>query len=177
MTYNFRDIIQEYYDIYLKHYENGKVYGRSSEDLLNILSPHIIKLNPKSILDYGCGRSSLINYFWNDGKRQLYKYDPAIREYRDLPKKPIDLVICTDVLEHIPIGYLQIIFAKIINISEKVIFGVSTIPARQKLSNGDNAHITILNFNQWVDRITGAGFPRTKVIRQNEKGFIVKTWN
>jgi hypothetical protein len=121
----YRNIIEQYFHLYLEQSDGGKIYGRSSEDLLDKIAPIIFELNPSSILDYGCGRSALVNHFWNEGKRKLYKYDPAIHEYRFLPKEDVELVICTDVLEHIPEDYLPVLISDIMKFSDKVIFTVS----------------------------------------------------
>jgi hypothetical protein len=171
-----KQVIGEYFNIYDKHYKDGKVYGKSSEDLLELLAPHIIKLNPKSILDYGCGRSGLIHYFWNDGKRTLDKYDPAIREYRNMPDGEFDLVICTDVMEHIPKDSLRVVLKKIKLKSNNVIFGISTIPARQKFSDGTNAHITLMPKDEWIKYLKGVGFRIGETITEDNNGFIIRTW-
>jgi len=173
---NFREVIQEYYNIYLQYYKDGKVYGTSSEDLLDFIAPHVIGLNPKSILDYGCGRSSLIRNFWNDGKRELYKYDPAIREYRDIPIEKVDLVLCTDVLEHIPIGFMPKFLYNLSNFSQKAIISVSFVPARQKLSNGKNAHITLLKQAKWEELLAPV-YDEINILKTHKTGMILKTWH
>jgi hypothetical protein len=172
---NYRDIVQEYYKIYLEQSENGKVYGKSSEDLLDKIAPIIIKENPESILDYGCGRSSLVNYFWNDGKRKVYKYDPAIREFIDKPQDKIDLIICTDVLEHLPENYMPMILIDLKKICSKIIFTISLRPARKKLPNGMNAHINVRPAEYWQD-VLSVRFHPVDIIEETEAELFVKTW-
>ena len=173
---NVHDVVKEYYELYLKYYKDGKVYGTSSEDLLDLIAPHVIKLNPENILDFGCGRSNLINHFWNDGKRRLFKYDPAIREYRNLMVTKYDLVICTDVLEHIPTDYLPKFFFNLKELSDKFIISVSLVPARQKLSDGSNAHISLLKKKDWINRLESCGFTPMTFLKSSKEGFIIKTW-
>jgi hypothetical protein len=58
-----------------------------------------------SMLDYGCGQGSLVRTLSNDYRFEpaveFREYDPAIPEKSELPSQPCDLVVCTDVLEHI----------------------------------------------------------------------------
>jgi hypothetical protein len=173
---NVRDVVEEYFNIYDKHYEGGKVYGKSSEDLLDLIAPHVIELNPKSIIDYGCGRSSLINFFWNDGKRKLDRFDPAIREYRNsVDGNKYGLLICTDVLEHIPSRFIPKMLFNLRELSPKAIISISTIPARQKLSDGRNAHLTIWPEKEWMKRLVAA-YKVINVIKSTPNGFLFKTW-
>lgn len=142
---DYDDLVDEYRKIHSERY-----YGHSSEALLPKIQPIIKSMNPSSILDYGCGRSSLVNYFWNDGQRQIYKYDPAIEDYMSLPAKVVDLVICTDVLEHILLRDMDRIFQDFIKLTNTVILGINISPARKKLSNGMNAHVTIMPKSWWI---------------------------
>jgi hypothetical protein len=170
-----KDIIMQYHEIYCTESDHGKLYGRSSEDLLEKIAPIIFKENPKSIMDFGCGRSSLINYFWKDGNRKLTKYDPAIREHKKLVVEHHDIVLCTDVFEHIPEIYLGGMIKTLHEISSKAIITVSLIPARKKLPNGWNAHITIRPPEFWTDLI-GLYYKKINIIEQDKNGIFLKTW-
>ena len=108
-------------------------------------------LNPASILDYGCGRSDLVAHFYKDGERVLGRYDPAISEHKDFPSEQFDLALCCDVMEHIPMTGVDRVFSEIKKISDRVIFVISTKPARAKLPNGMNAHVTLLTKSEWVN--------------------------
>ena len=56
----------------------------------------------KTILDYGCGEGTLKPYVESQGiDRSWTLYDPGIPEYQTPPKGKFDLVITTDVLEHV----------------------------------------------------------------------------
>jgi hypothetical protein len=175
MTY--RDAIEQYHKIYVRESRNGRIYGKSSEDLLDELSPVIIKLNPKSILDYGCGRSSLINYFWRDGERRLFKYDPAVYDYREKPENTerFDLCLCTDVLEHIPENYLGVILSDLRKFSTWQIITISLIPARRKLPNGENAHCTIRPVEWWKWLLEKSNLRIKKVIKHDSFTYNVLT--
>lgn len=56
----------------------------------------------ETILDYGCGSASLKNFVIKKGvKKKWSLYDPGVAKYTDEPKGKFDLVITTDVLEHV----------------------------------------------------------------------------
>jgi len=101
-------------------------------------------LKPKSVLDYGCGKGCLV-----DALKKLYpeisfyKYDPAIEEISVLPVKKVDLVINTDVLEHIPEEYLESVVEEIASLSENAFFALHHALACTILPNNENAHCTV----------------------------------
>lgn len=109
-------------------------------------------LQPKSILDYGCGKGTLI-----DGiqKRypsiQCYKYDPSITEYDTIPVQYADMVLNTDVLEHIPVEDIDEVLKNISSISQQVYFNLHHSRAATILPNGENAHCTVRSPN-WYRR-------------------------
>lgn len=167
---DFDDLVKEYADIH-----NSKYYGHSGENLLPEITETVKNLNPKSILDYGCGRSPLVTYFYNDGQRQIYKYDPAIKDYKTMPCNKVDLVLCTDVLEHILIRDQERVLMEIRSLSENVIFAISTTPARQLLEDGRNAHVTVQPRSWWI-KLLEKYFGKVRFINYNEHYMVVKTF-
>lgn len=139
-----------YIDQYAEKHET-KYYGSSATELhLGSIAEVVKRVNPKSILDYGCGRSDLLAHFWLDGKRRLARYDPAIRKYRALPRDHFDLVISCDVMEHIPMSHIDTVLEQIKTKSTRAVFTISMKLARAKLPDGENAHCTILNSWEWI---------------------------
>ena len=86
---------------YIKQYELlykiKKNYGKTSIKLYDMLEKIINDLNILSVLDYGCGKSKLLDLIKKNKKIKIYRYDPAIKKYSKLTKNKTDLVICTDV--------------------------------------------------------------------------------
>lgn len=137
-------VSNKYTKEYKKLHENNKNYGQSSNNFLEELKLIIEYLKPKSILDYGCGKGILI-----DKIKELYpnikcyKYDPSISGIDFIPIDKVDLIINTDVLEHIPENILKNVIEKISSISQNAFFILHHGPAAAILSNNENAHCTI----------------------------------
>lgn len=133
---------------YRKLYE--PFYGASSRELyLDLIAPLVLARNPSSILDYGCGRSDLAAHFWADGRRRIAWYDPAIPGMQTMPEGEFDLVLCCDVLEHIRLEDVGRVLAEVRAKSRHAIFTISLRPARAKLPDGRNAHVTLLSAGEW----------------------------
>ena len=168
---DYHDYVNMYHDIHSSRY-----YGASAKLYLGYFSEPVFWLNPASILDYGCGRSDLVSYFWKDGGRDLARYDPAIPEYKDMPTGKWDLVFCCDVMEHIPIKEVDRVFSEIKEKSQRVIFVISTKLARAKLPNGENAHISLLTKSEWTRWIEDY-FGKSSIIKTKwDHVLMVKTF-
>ena len=168
---SYRDTLNQY-----KLIHEDRLYGASSKIYLETFVSIIKDLNPTSILDYGCGRSDLLAHFWLDGDRVLERYDPALTEYNVMPEGKIDLVICCDVMEHIPILYVDKILAEIRNKSRRALLVISTIKARARLPDGRNAHVTLLTkpeWTRWVDSVFGKA---REVPTQWDHALMLKTF-
>jgi hypothetical protein len=150
-TYIFRKSPPSYH-INIGQYQelHTRFYGSSSMLHFDVISKYILDSDIRSILDYGCGRSELACYFWADGKRKIERYDPAIPNFSIMPDGTFDLVLCNDVLEHIEMQDVDRVIQEIQAKGKKAIFTISTKPARAKLPDGRNAHVTLLTESEWM---------------------------
>ena len=139
------ELIAQYRAIHAK-----KDYGRSSEILIGIVQKHVYAL-PKitSILDFGCGRSRLVDWMGKIHDAEVFRYDPAIPEFSEMPADKVDLVICTDVMEHIPEEDIDSILKRIKGLSENAYFNISCREADEVLPNGENAHCSVHAHGWW----------------------------
>jgi 2-polyprenyl-3-methyl-5-hydroxy-6-metoxy-1,4-benzoquinol methylase len=142
---------------------HSNFYGASAGLYLGQIAEQVQDLKPMSILDYGCGRSDLVAHFWRDGKRRIARYDPAIVEYKAMPAGRFDLCLCTDVMEHVPIGSVDRVLSEIKDKSDNALFTISMRPARQKLPDGRNAHVTLLTESEWSRWIQSVFGRATKI--------------
>ncbi len=97
ITPEYQEALLGLHDNYEWGYTGGMYAG---ETVLNLLQefPEI-----ETILDYGCGDGSLKKWIEEKGvtDKKWTLYDPGIPEYKNTPQGRFDLVITTDVLEHV----------------------------------------------------------------------------
>lgn len=79
------------------------------------------------------------------------KYDPAIKEISDKPNERFDLIINTDVLEHVPEEHLPSILSDFKQFSNRAIVIPHLGKAAAVLPNGENAHCTIKTVPEWIE--------------------------
>lgn len=138
--------------------------GRSLVPQAGIVKNLIDRVSAKTLLDYGCGKAEAyekavrklpdgslqkgLKAIW--GLEEIFLFDPGVPEYSTLPTKSYDLVISTDVMEHLPEQDLPWILEEIFSFSEKAVFAsIALYPARKTLPNGENAHITLKPIPWW----------------------------
>jgi uncharacterized Rossmann fold enzyme len=94
-------------------------------------------LKTTSILDYGCGKGYLAKQI----PFPIWEYDPAIPGKDESPR-PADLVVCTDVLEHIEPELLPYVLDDLRRCVRQVgYFVIHTGAAQKTLADGRNAHL------------------------------------
>lgn len=125
----------------------NKLYYESNLSIFNMvneISLFIDYLKPKNILDYGCGNGVLLKLLKHKyTKINIDGYDPAIKEFSIIPNNHYDMIINTDVLEHIPKSDIADVVNHIKSLSNNVFFCLHHGKAYTILPNGENAHITI----------------------------------
>jgi len=151
--------LDECYDAYTKLHEgdNNFCTGGSLEDQLPRLMNLARYSNIRTAIDYGCGKAITHDKF---NVKRLLKleevtlYDPAVLKYSAYPSKPADLVICTDVLEHVPEHLVDDVLADISSLALKAVYlTISTAPARKTFKDGDNLHLTQKPLSWWHKKI------------------------
>lgn len=105
------------------------------------------KLGFDDILDYGCGKGSLD--FPN-----IKRYDPGVEEFKEDPPEA-DLVVCTDVLEHIEPDLIDNVLSHIQSkMRKKGYFTIGLDEANKKLPDGRNAHVLIRPIDWWIEKLS-----------------------
>ena len=106
-------------------------------------------MNSTSILDYGCGKGTLAAAV----PLPIREYDPSV-EGKDEPPAPADLVVCTDVLEHIEPEFLGDVLSHLQQLTRRVaFFTIHCGPAGKFLPDGRNAHLSQHPMQWWIDQI------------------------
>ena len=113
----------------------------------------------RSVLDYGAGKRTLAPLIRDKyASVEVREYDPAVAEIAD-PPEPAQLVVCTDVLEHIEPECLDDVLADLRRVCAGYLFCmVSTKGAKKALPDGRNTHLTIQPANWWSGRLQDAHF-------------------
>lgn len=141
-----RLISDEYKAAVTKMHEETPHWGIFGQKYANLIRELYGTFGFKSILDYGCGKRSLQQALGF----QINNYDPGIPECAARPS-PADLVVCTDVLEHIEPDMLDAVLDDIRSLTlKKVFLTIATIPAVQILPDGRNAHLIVQPYTYWL---------------------------
>lgn len=129
------------------------------------------ELGARTVLDYGCGRGRLARSI----KLPCRCYDPAVPRFASDPP-PCDLVVCTDVLEHVEPEYLDNVLA---HIESKTVLGAFFAIAlrydRTKLlADGSNPHRIVETPQFWIDRFANRGWSIHRV--ETDHDYEIKLW-
>ena len=146
-------ISEQYAKENANQHAKGDGYGeRGYKHLEDIL--HVVRREGcKTALDYGCGKASLARRAKRVCEVAFANYDPAIEEYAGAPS-PADLVVCTDVLEHVEPLCLNDVMAHLQELTQVAAYlQIATRPALRVLSDGRNAHLLIRDAYFWLDTL------------------------
>lgn len=146
----------------------GGQYGISSGKWAEVVRQLSLS-GRKSILDYGCGQQKL-----KEALGPAYTvacYDPAIAGL-DAPPQPADVVVCTDVLEHIEPECLDAVLADLARLTNEIaLLVVHTGPAKKMLADGRNAHLIQQGSRWWTAKLIER-FEPLKTEWHNGKDFL-----
>ena len=124
-------------------------WGTTGHKWVGVVQTLMKNYSSSEILDYGCGKQSL-NAALGGGVRG---YDPGIPELSSSPA-PADIVVCTDVLEHIEPDYLEAVLDDIHRATRRAaLLVIATRPAIHLLPDGRNAHLVQMPIGWWRKRV------------------------
>lgn len=110
-----------------------------------------------SFLDYGTGKGKLVQRLRRELPNTLavHGYDPAVDAYAQLLNKPVDILTCLDVLEHVEMASIDAVLQEIHRLTLKFCYLVIDLqPAVKTLADGRNAHILLAPSEWWVSRLS-----------------------
>lgn len=145
------DLITESYRKQQAALHAGGNYGTAALAFGPIVQSLLTRLQPHSLLDYGCGSQRSLLKAISLPTDALYEgYDPAVADYAE-PPLPAELVVCIDVLEHIEPSLLANVLDHLASLCDPFgFFSVHTGPARKTLPDGRNAHLTQQPQEWWL---------------------------
>jgi cyclopropane fatty-acyl-phospholipid synthase-like methyltransferase len=147
----YRSILQEL---------NGKENFGKRKKLPKFLDSIIDFNKPKSILDFGCGTGSLVGALRNKySEIQIEGYDPGNEKFSNtFENEKFDLIISTDVLEHIEPLNLDPTLNFLKLKSNKFYHLIALSPSRVFLPDGRNAHLIIESKDWWKEKFLQKGY-------------------
>ena len=135
-------------------------YGRSSQKLVGLIADAVRAgqattpgWQPKTLLDFGCGKSQAAERVAKKLGLTHFLYDPAIPGLETLPVAQADLVMNTDVLEHLDETEVDLLISDVRGLTDHAYFNIATAPASKVLDSGENAHATVQPPEWWQARI------------------------
>jgi len=153
--YAQRDLTSDFYRGQLTELHRKRTWGADGAKHTSAVRDLIQEFSPATILDYGCGENRLAESL---KPIRVSGYDPGIPERAKMPK-PCDLVVCTDVLEHVEPEKLDAVLDHLYRITGKVgYFVISTRPANAILPDGRNAHLSVHPADWWVGKLMTNGW-------------------
>lgn len=109
------------------------------------------------VLDYGSSSGATMKavkeHLWLPPCVEDHCYDPFVEEFAADPE-PADLLICTDVLEHVEPECTVAVLDHIAALTRRIaFFSISLKPAGKVLSDGRNAHINLPGDEFWLKQL------------------------
>lgn len=153
----------------LKQYREMASSGQQFRGL-NVLqyAKHLHKLvkhfDVRTVLDYGCGAGDQwrsphdLHKLLGVRRADVTLYDPSFRGLDRAPSGRFDLVLCSDVLEHVPEAHVdEFIDALFARARILVWASVCCRPAKKSFPDGTNLHCTVQPKEWWVGKFVDAG--------------------
>lgn len=155
-----RDLISDRYcDLQRELHARPNGYGSKGHKWAPAVRDLVARYDARSILDYGCGEGSLRKALFDvELFARIDEWDPAMTGKETWPHFA-DLVVCTDVLEHVEPEKLDTVLAHLKVLARKAIFVViATRPSNKTMTDGRNAHLIVESADWWASRMVNAGF-------------------
>ena len=164
------DLIEQY-----RQMHRERDYGSSSIKKAPYILPYVQLLKARTVIDYGCGQSSLPDLISRRCGARVTRYDPGLPAYDQRPVGRFDLLINIDVLEHVPEESIDGVVADMAALSDKALIVIDTRLAATTLSDGRNAHLTLRPAQWWRDRLA-RHYPDARRIWVQRRPASFVTW-
>ena len=140
---------------------------------LKAIEKWLKEFKPQTIFDYGCGKGGVVKALHESYPDiNAVGWDPGHPSFQNRPVGSWDMLISTDVLEHIEPVFLDSVLKDIYETFDKNAFLIiATSPAKKFLPDGRNAHLIVETPGWWKDKIE-KNMPGVKFVHHE---FIEKT--
>jgi len=142
-------ISDEYRALNAQLHRDRADYGKHSSRWAPIVMSFCSQLETNDVLDYGCGKAELNLHL----PFEIKMFDPALEKYIE-PPAPADIVVCTDVMEHVEPEFTETVLDDLSRLTKRLcILNVATRPAIKELADGRNAHLVVEPVEWWMPKI------------------------
>jgi hypothetical protein len=139
---------------------HGLTILQHAEQIGKLIKTHKVK----TLLDYGCGRADAYRSpfkvwdAWGLKWSNVALYDPAFERYERLPDRRFDMVLCSDVLEHVPEEDVERFIVDLFDHAKVLVWAsVCCRPAKKTFpQTGENLHVTVKSFEWWREKLAAA---------------------
>lgn len=181
-SFSADDLASPEYREELRATHAAKPWGDTGHHFIDEVAQFLKPIGAKWVVDYGAGQGTL-----GDGLRDLgYRvenYDPIQEPF--VPPKITDVVVSTDVFEHVELPKLQNVLRHSYLLARKAgFFAIAKQPAKRILAHtGRNAHLICQPDEFWVSQLKAAGWDRVEVARTKWKKCVIhcykdeESWN
>lgn len=169
--YRLDDLISPQYRELLLRKHSRMEWGADGDKHVENAKAFLEFLQAETVLDYGCGEQKFAEAM---KPQRVSGFDPGIPGKEGMPK-PCDLVVCTDVLEHVELEKLPNVFGHMRSICLKGAYVViATRPAKTLLPDGRNAHLIVRHEKWWTQGLLNIGWKLHR--HEVDEGKEVRLW-
>lgn len=157
ITEEYRKVLQEIHD--------NTPFGKRSK-MPKHLAEFIELVKPNSIIDFGCGKGNLVKRLQEEYPLiSSIGYDPGNTKFsQSIDNKFVDLLISSDVLEHIEPEFLDQTLSYLSTKSKYIYHLIALSPAKLILPDGRNAHLILENKEWWRDKFLNLNY---KILKED----------
>lgn len=150
-------ITDDYRRLNTELHQRAGGYGSKGKAWAPRLIGYVREWGISSMLDYGCGKGSLKAALDPVLSIDIREYDPAVPG-KDATPAPADLVVCTDVLEHVEPECIDDVLAHLVSLGNKaVLVAVACRAGNRQLEDGRTDHLTVQPPKWWAKRLAKFG--------------------
>jgi len=141
--------------LYRELHTQNPAYGASGIEYYHAILDFINFHSPNSVLDFGCGKGTLVEKLRETTSGVIIDgFDPALQKFEITRLKTYQMIITTDVLEHIHIDELDTLFKDIKKFQPNTMYHVvCNREAVHILPDGSNAHKIVESVEWWAEKI------------------------
>ena len=148
ITPEYKALLREY----RKPNSGGSSWGGGGGPHVPFVFDLIEAYEVETIIDYGCGRGILLESLINQrlvNPTNVCGYDPGVEGREIIDREAYDLLVSTDVLEHIEPECLSSVLEHMRSLAPMAYLNIHTGPAKAILPDGRNAHLIQKPWDWW----------------------------